>query len=369
MRLATLAAPLLLQPAPRAGRPACSGVVDGDTPWASFANFNVGRWAGRATGFAVTRPTAGAPEASALLGPVAYTHVVGARRDRPLELALMTSCGPDDRCQESLTLSGWTDVDVDGSFSDHHARGLPHAQMLIRAMGREGAAVEAARDATSPLVIEHSLALSDRERRRCLLIYGGETTEDTDRMGGAVLSHVLLLLETKMGAEADAEAEALAAAEAAMQAVAEAEAVVARAAEGAAAEGASAAASSEAAALLSPLINEWVGDACVRTPVEASFPPRKSPRKSPRSPRRSAKGFGKLDGKRSKAEEAEAESATVLFGAVATNVFKGSLSYTCREVRSAMPRPHISAIYLGQISRPNISAKYLGCRCGTVRLR
>jgi len=163
-----------------------------------------------------------------------------------------------------LRVSSTTDVDLDGSFSDEHAggRGLLHAMALIEAAHGRSA------DAATELVLEHTLAISDSERWRVLLVYGEEPPPDEDAADAvpsdsddSVLRQLVLLTERRLEASASP--------------------------------------LDLAAPSLDALLGTWVGDACARAPQTTPLP---------------------------------GVSDVQLFGQVATNVYNARLQYATREL-------------------------------------
>lgn len=148
--------------------------------WKSYLAFNADiGWRGYAT---VIDPQTAVPN----LPGIEYNHFVAAADDDGSAAVVRTttslgSAGPDDKVVETVKfMAGNADIDLDGSYSCEHAGGLGLATLLLG-------------DATSRRVIEHSLAVSDDERRRCLLSYSTES---------GTLESVLLLVERK-GAEVE----------------------------------------------------------------------------------------------------------------------------------------------------------------------
>ena len=240
----------------RAPVPLCSDAAP--TPWGSFAKFNVDvAWQGTAT---VIDPNTCEPT----LPPVTYDHFVSAEPKKPGAIRTTTTTtsgsGAGGKAEEVVVLEPSTfDVDLDGSFSTEHAEGLGLAEQLFAATGKERAV-----DAPH-LVIEHSLAVSDDERRRCLLSYAG-----------GALERVLLLVERRLSADAVDPAPP---------------------------------------ATLYSLLGVWNGDACVRS----LLPPAAEPRG--RAP---ARGFGAPPSRGS----ARRALAKAVGGTTSkTNVFKARLTY------------------------------------------
>mmetsp|Transcript_46336 Transcript_46336/g.151737 ORF Transcript_46336/g.151737 Transcript_46336/m.151737 type:complete len:196 (+) Transcript_46336:69-656(+) len=154
---------------PRAPPPRCSSVSSPNeaSPWDALTSFNTGTWRGRALVYDRSDLFSCAPPVD-----LSFTHTVS--ESGALELATATqidsSAAPVLHGQQA---SASLDVDLDGSFSDEHPDGLLHADALIAAAGGDGGADD------GRLVLEHSLAASDGERWRCLLVYG------CDDVGGA----------------------------------------------------------------------------------------------------------------------------------------------------------------------------------------
>lgn len=159
---------------------------------------------------------------------------------------------------ETFIIDTATDIDLDGTYSAEHSAGMELVGLL-------------APDArSSSTVIEHSIATSDSERRRCLLVYEGEGGQTP-----LVLSRVLLLVETREGA-----AETLA-----------------------------------PPCTLTALLGDWVGDASVRRPRAPPPPP----------PRGFGGGVARKTGDGRPARSAAQQRSE---GAGAgTNVYKARLKY------------------------------------------
>jgi hypothetical protein len=244
------------------------------SPWVALKAFNCGTWHGQCVAY--DRTDSRVPPAS-----VNYNHTV-CESGMPLELTSTTVIqGSDAPVLHPLRLSSTTDVDLDGSFSDQHAgeRGLLHARALLEAT--HGA--EAHRGAK--LVLEHTLAISDTERWRCLLVYG---EPPTPAMGGneaeaksaspapyaaspapvdtgdSVLRQLLLLTERRAVASLNPPLPL-------------------------------------SQPSLDALVGTWVGDACARAPKDAALPP-------------------------------GAPSDVQFFGHVSTNVYNARLEYASREL-------------------------------------
>ncbi len=152
--------------------------VDGtDEQWIAFGKFNtMVAWTGTAT---VIDPLTAVPSPS-----VAYDHFVASVPGAPRSIKTTTTTATGTRSEETVSLSGsGLDVDLDGSYSADHPNGLELAALLGGGTANDGG-----------IVLEHSLACSDRERRRLLLSYDGAS---------GTLLQVLLLVE---GRRAEGEA-------------------------------------------------------------------------------------------------------------------------------------------------------------------
>jgi hypothetical protein len=223
-------------------------------PWKSYLAFNANSgWRGYAT---IIDPATAVPT----LPGIEYSHFVAAEEEDASIRTTTTlgSSGPDAKTVETVQFfAGNIDVDLDGSYSCDHANGLGLAALLLD-------------DATARRVVEHSLAVSDDERRRCLLSYCAET---------GVLESVLLLVEKK-GSNVDIAAHST----------------------------------------LFSLCGTWRGDACSRSPV-ASKPAK------PTNSRGSGGGFGakrRADGPVGADSPSSSPSA---LGSVRTAVMKQRLTY------------------------------------------
>ena len=149
------------------------------------------------------------------------------------------------------------DIDLDGSYSTEHADGLGLASLLLERDDESSA---------SCLVVEHSLAVSDEERRRSLLVYGdGE------------LEAVILLAECKGGAPEPA-----------------------------------------AHSTLFSLVGAWSGDSCVRSAGAATQAFTQS------SGGKNPFGFG---GANKGGKEAKKGASPAILATRRTNVFKAALTY------------------------------------------
>ena len=169
-----------------------------DSPYLALANFNVGTWRGRVQRIS---PTTAEP----LGAEQSYVQVVRAEQRRPEQLVLTSETrldGEQSSTSDALLTSRSLDVDLDGTFSAEHAR---LEQAALFGVAADGAA----------LVLEHSVAVSDDERRRCLLVYkqcGSEGTDDDDdddesaAEGGLLeLEEALLLVEARQPADVAAD--------------------------------------------------------------------------------------------------------------------------------------------------------------------
>lgn len=279
-----------LVPAARAPAPLCRDAAS--SPWVALKSFNCGTWHGQCVAY--DRTDTRAPPAS-----IAYNHTV-CESGTPLELTSTTIIqGSDAPVLHPLRFSSTTDVDLDGSFSDEHAgeRGLLHARALLEAThGPE------AHQGTE-LVLEHTLAISDTERWRCLLFYGealppavgGDDAEAASPSAAgdsdSVLRQLLLLMERR--------------------AVASAKPVPPL-----------------SQPSLDELVGTWVGDACARAPKDAPLPP-------------------------------GAPSDVQLFGHCSTNVYNARLEYTARELwdgnRAVSRRLHCTS-FGGEQMEPIVSS-------------
>ena len=155
----------------RCGPPACSAA---DAPWACFSRFNAdASWRGYAVSI---DPATAVPS----LPGIPYDHFVASEGSGDaLRLRTTTTANGEQRV-ESLRLDGATlDVDLDGSYSAEHGSGLGLASLLLgRADGDGGERC---------IAIEHSLAVSDDERRRrCLR--GNRSANSVQSPGSSTLS-------------------------------------------------------------------------------------------------------------------------------------------------------------------------------------
>lgn len=241
-----------------------------ETPWTDFAHFNLGRWHGRAISI---DPVTAAPRSSEKR--FTLTH---AEAGQPCTYSTSAALLDDDRrsCAFETTFDERADVDLDGSYSNDHAAGCDFAALLSDLA-----------DASSAFVIEHSIACSDDERVRLLLLYGAPAADADEDAARALeqprqaLLDVLLLREARQAEGAtDAELKLSAGA---------------------------------APCTLDSLLGEWRGDACVRQPIEEP-PAQAAPR-----------GFGA----RGKAAGGKglAGGEQTGFGRVAVNIYKASVEY------------------------------------------
>ena len=194
-----------------------SHALSATSPWSAFTAFNAdAAWRGYA--YAVDPATA-VPK----LPGIEYSHFVALDDSKKAAVRTTTTIGKDasadSKVIESVAFKSM-DVDLDGSYSCEHPDGLGLAALL-----RDND------DAPKARVIEHCLATSDDERRRCLLSYSAEN---------GMLESVLLLVERK-SAEVDPAAHAT----------------------------------------LFALAGNWRGDACVRAPLPPSPPARGFGKKAP----------------------------------------------------------------------------------------
>ena len=146
-----------------------------DEHWVAFSKFNaMVAWTGTAT---VINPLTAEPSQQ-----VAYEHFVASVPGAPRIIKTTTTTASGTRSEETVNLStSGLDVDLDGSYSAEHPAGLTLATLFGSAdSGTDGIHI-----------FEHSLACSDRERRRLLLSY--------DTKSGA-LRQVLLLVEGRRAA-------------------------------------------------------------------------------------------------------------------------------------------------------------------------
>ena len=134
-----------------------------DTPRAAVAKYNAGAW--RGTGWLIDPRTA---------EPLAIEDVTTSVDPAPSALVTQTTLGARDPARDLLDLD-LADADLDGSYSAEH--------------DTDGGLLGGG--APGGLVIEHAIAVSDNERRRCLLRYGD----------GGALEAVLLLLEGRAAAD------------------------------------------------------------------------------------------------------------------------------------------------------------------------
>lgn len=153
-------------------KPRCLPVraVAADEQWKSFKQFNAVAWTGTATAI---DPGTGVPSE-----PVAFEHRVTSVAPQTVRTTTVITTEPDVQAEECVRFSGALDVDLDGSYSAEH---------------RDGLAITALLGSAEPdcIVFEHSLAVSERERRRLLLAYSEESGK---------LQQVLLLVEGRVGA-------------------------------------------------------------------------------------------------------------------------------------------------------------------------
>ena len=235
--------------APRTCPPRCAG----DAPWPCFCKFNVGAWRGYAVSI---DPKTFVPN----LPGVEYDHFVAV--DDPDKMALRTTTttrgGDGEKSVESIVVAGDTlDIDLDGSYSVDHPDGLSLANLLA---GRETAA--------ACTVIEHSLAVSDDERRRAVLTYDSDSGE----------LETLLLLSERRGEMPDAAAHSN----------------------------------------LISLVGSWTGDACVRSASAASQA----------FSRTAGVGFGSGAPAKAPTKRAKKSGASpAILATRRTNVFKAALTY------------------------------------------
>ena len=144
-----------------------------DTPRAPSPRYNAAAW--RGTGWLIDPRTA---------EPLAIEDVTTSVDPAPSALVTQTTLGARDAARDLLDLD-LADADLDGSYSAEH--------------DTDGGLLGGG--APGGLVIEHAIAVSDNERRRCLLRYGD----------GGALEAVLLLLEGRAAADdVDAGAEHMA---------------------------------------------------------------------------------------------------------------------------------------------------------------
>ena len=195
--LFSVATTLLLPRAPPSSRCAAPvamarqqpSTLSPDSPYLALANYNVGTWRGRAQRIS---PTTAEP----LDAEQSYVQVVRAEQRRPEQLVLTSETrldGEQSRASDTLLTSRSTDVDLDGTFSAEHAS-LEQATLF---------GVAADDDA---LVLEHSVAVSDDERRRCLLVYKPCADEGTDDDDDELeLEEALLLVEARQPEEVAAD--------------------------------------------------------------------------------------------------------------------------------------------------------------------
>ena len=231
------------------------------TPWKSYLAYNadVG-WRGYAT---LIDPRTAVPT----LPGVTYSHFVASDEDeRAAAVRTTTSvgaAGPDKKLEETVAyVGGNADIDLDGSYSCEHPDGLALATLLLNS-----AEESKKTPAETHRVIEHSLAVSDEERRRCLLSYSTTT---------GALDSVLLLVEKK-GEAADVAAQST----------------------------------------LYSLVGTWRGDACVRSPTAAATS------KAPRGFGKDRGGGGGFGGGGKQKDSSAPDS----LGAFRTAVFKARLTY------------------------------------------
>ena len=214
-----------------------------------FKEFNTRvAWEGTAT---TIDPRTAVPSA-----PIEYKHYVFEHEDE-FSVRTTTTTADGARCDETMAYArAGLDVDLDGSYSAEHRDGLKFPSLF------------GGSDLGATVVLEHSLATSDRERRRLLLSYSADS---------GALEQVLLLVEGRCVDGEDAPPPANA-----------------------------------PQSTLYALLGTWAGDACMRS-VARSQPARAA-----------GLGFGaRTGGKMSKAQGAASGKGEV----VRTAVFKARLSY------------------------------------------
>lgn len=249
----------------RVVRPHAFQMASADSPWASYKAFNGdGAWRGVATAI---DPLTASP-----LGTAEYDHYVACEDDAKqssIRTTTTTTSAPSSETQDEVVkLSAVsTDIDLDGSYSCEHVSGMKLASQLLEAAGAAAGSIEAAQ---SGLVVEHSLACSDDERRRCLLAYDASHQ----------LTSVLLLVERRRQPGVDVSDD-------------------------------SSLCGAVAPMTLYTLIGTWSGDACVRSLASAA----------PASPGSRGQGFGRASSARRAVAEAVGGTAA------RTNVFKTRLTY------------------------------------------
>ena len=237
--------------------------------WKSYCAFNADvSWRGYAT---TIDPKTAVPS----LPGVEYSHFIATDEGGKATVRTTTTigaAGPDEKSVETVGFNAASvDIDLDGSYSTEHPDGLGLATLLRRSD-------EAPPERTS--VVEHCLAVSDTERRRCLLSY--------DAASGA-LDSVLLLVEQR-GDAAD----------------------------------------TPAPSTIYSLCGTWRGDACVRAPTPAAGKSRGGGgrRGFGGAAPGGGRGFGKGGGVgKDAAAPAAAASAPAALGVCRTAVFKAELTY------------------------------------------
>ena len=264
----------------RRSQSCCVAANSAATPiWDAFSSFNVGVvWSGTAT---MVDPATAVPKAT-----VRYTQRAFAASGSGA-LRLVTTTTDGGRASETARLKS-LDADLDGSYSAEHAAPL-EMLALLRQKATDGETDEYegsdVGDGDTRL-LELSLACTDRERRRVLLVYAG-----------GKLTQIVCLLEKRVdGQSADGEGED--AEENAKDA-----------------DGGAGASQIIPSMTLYSLLGSWVGDACVRTPGQRP------------SVKAAARGFGKFT--KAGPRDAGGKGATSDGELpVRTAVFKARLTYS-----------------------------------------
>ena len=180
--------PPLPRSSARGGSVTCEAVGSAsDSPFLALGNFNVGTWRGRCTRVS---PTTAEP----LSEEVAYVQQVVTEQRNAEQLVLRSITqvdGADAAATDYLWPSSTTDIDLDGTYSAEYSS-LEQAALFGAAAAAQG------QGEREVFVVEHSIASSDEERRRCLLVYRAAAAGEEGEAAGA----------DKDGADADADAAA-----------------------------------------------------------------------------------------------------------------------------------------------------------------
>jgi len=241
-----------------------------ESPWTSYVSFNHGTWHGRASVIDVS--------SQAMLA-CDYIHEVKTTA-KPLEVSTKTACG-GAVALETVVLDSTTDVDLDGSYSASSSFAGASALAILAAARAAAGSDTGPSTPAERFLVEHSIAVSETERRRCMLLYDGQAGD---------LEQVIMLFERR-----------------------------------------SAALPPPPPATLDSLVGTWAGDASIRTPKAAAFPPTGKSRGRPARPRGGGGFGGGGDGGRGRGGGGGGGgSSTKLFGMWSTNVFKSELRYASR---------------------------------------